>query len=74
MVEVLGADFFGADLGVVGFLAVVGLVLGVGFVVFLADLANFMPADLAILARADLRREAVFFFIKSFLTALSYSD
>ena len=29
---------------------------------------------LAILAAAALRREAVFFFMRSFLTALSYSD
>lgn len=34
---------------------------------------NYLAA-LAILARAALRREAVFFFIKPFLTALSYSD
>ncbi len=31
-------------------------------------------AALAYFARAALRREAVFFFIRSFLTALSYSD
>lgn len=32
------------------------------------------PADLANLARLALRREAVFFFRRPFLTALSYSD
>ena len=39
-----------------------------------AFLAGLMPAALAILAAAALRREAVFFFMRSFLTALSYSD
>lgn len=59
-----------------------GLV-GVDLVVDLADVAgagdfedfsSFIPASLASLARAILRREAVFFLIRPFLAALSYSD
>ena len=43
------------------------------FADFLAE-AGLILAAFAILASAALRREAVFFLIKSFLTALSYSD
>lgn len=53
--------------------ALAGLAVGLAST-FLALVAGLTPADLAILARADFLREAVFFFIKSFLTALSYSD
>ena len=42
--------------------------------VFEADfLTGVWVSSLAILARRDLRREAVFFLSKPFLTALSYS-
>ena len=59
------------------FLSVFGAVLAVVFeviVAFLSAFSFFMPAALAILTRADLRREAVFLCKRSFLTALSYSD
>lgn len=66
-------DFL-VDLAAAGLevLVVVGLV--VAGLEALALAAGLTPAALAILASADLRREAVFFDIKSFLTALSYSD
>lgn len=56
-----------------GFLVVV---LAAGFLAagLAALAAGLAPAALAILTAAALRREAVFFFIRSFLTALSYSD
>jgi hypothetical protein len=60
---------------VVGFLATAFLVvdvLGAVFATgFLAD--NLTSEFLATLAKADLRREAVFFLIKPFLTAESIS-
>lgn len=43
-------------------------------VLVLEDLVLVAFSALAYFARAALRREAVFFFIRSFLTALSYSD
>ncbi len=57
------------------FLAVVLVVLVLG-VLALGDFSALagVVAFLANLARAALRREAVFFFIRSFLTALSNSD
>ena len=58
-------DFYFADFAVVDFFAA-------GFSAFLAS--TFTPRDLARATRADLRREAVFFFMRSFFTALSYSD
>ena len=39
-----------------------------------AEAVGLMPAAFAIFARAALRREAVFFLIRPFLAALSYSD
>ena len=48
----------------------------VGFVagLALATAVGLTPADLASLAMVALRREAVFFLRRPFLTALSYSD
>lgn len=68
-----------AFLAVVFFAVVVFAVVvffAAGFFVadFFAVAVNFTPASLAILCNLALRRAAVFFFSKSFLTALSYSD
>lgn len=80
---VLVVAFFVLDLAVlaaglvdlVAVFAVADLVVVLATLVALAALAvGLMPAALAILAAAALRREAVFFFMRSFLTALSYSD
>ena len=64
-----------------GFFAAVGFVVDLAAAVLVADffdlavdVPNLMPADLAMACNLALRREAVFFFSKSFLTALSYSD
>ena len=43
------------------------------FLVVLTAFFSALPSSLAIFARRDLRREAVFFFKRPFLTALSYS-
>ncbi len=59
----------------VAFLVAGFAVFAAGFAAGLAALAaGLAPAVLAIFAAAALRREAVFFFMRSFLTALSYSD
>ena len=58
----------------VDFLAA-GLAVLVVLAVFLALLVpNLTPASLASLDAAALRREAVFFLMRPFLAALSYSD
>lgn len=66
-----GEGFFGA-----GFFFVGGVAsgLGAGFLVGGFDGAGLTLADLASLWRADLRRAAVFFLMRPFLTALSSSD
>lgn len=64
----VAAAFFGAALVAAGF-----FVAGFVVVVFLAAVAGLTPASLACLAMAALRRDAVFFLIKPFLTALSSS-
>ena len=61
--------FLTTDL-VAGFLAA-GLVAGAAF---LTAAMGLTPEDLASLAREALRREAVFFLRRPFLTALSSSD
>ena len=76
-----GAGFFAAaglavDLVDLVDFAAAGLA---GFAAGLADFAgedfsSLTPADLAIVCSLALRREAVFGFRRSFLTALSYSD
>lgn len=62
---------------VAGFFAVVFLATGflvAGFVAgLLADFSVLTPADFAILTKLALRREAVFFLMRPFLAALSYS-
>ena len=86
----MAADFFAGAFLTAGFLAEVFFVAGffagdffeavfaaglADFAAgFLVDFVNLTPAALAILEAADLRREAVFFSMRSFLTALSYSD
>lgn len=73
-------DFLVVGFLVVGFLVVVDLVVVVladlvaGFAAALAVVAGLTPAALAILTRLALRREAVFFLMRPFLAALSYSD
>lgn len=73
------AGFLAAGFLAAGFLVVVleaALVaLAAGFAAGLVDLDSALtPAALAILTRAALRREAVFFLMRPFLAALSYSD
>ena len=67
LVSAFGAAFFAAT---GAFLAVVFGAAAAGFSVF----SFFVPAALAIFAKAALRREAVFLCKRFFLTALSYSD
>ena len=66
---------FGVDFGDLG-LAVAGDFLApvAGLAVDFLVVGSLTPAVLAILAREALRREAVFFLSRPFLTALSSSD
>jgi len=68
------AATFGVALATAGFFAA-GAFLATGFAAGFAAVAdaNFTPAFLAILDRFALRREAVFFFRRFFLTAVSIS-
>lgn len=73
MVVFLAAGFLADAFAAAGFLA--GALAAAGFaVVFFAVVAVILtPASLAILCRPLLRRAAVFFLIKPFLTAVSSS-
>lgn len=70
------AGFFAVVFLAAGFLAVAALVVLAVFTVafFTVFAAGLAPADLAIFAKLALRREAVFFLMRPFFAALSYSD
>lgn len=53
--------------------AATGFLVAAGFAVVFVAVAGFTPAALAAFASPDLRRAAVFFLIRPFLTALSIS-
>jgi hypothetical protein len=65
------AGFFAAAAFLAGAFLVAGFLAGALAAAFLAS--SFTPAFFAAAASADLRREAVFFLIRPFLTALSSS-
>ncbi len=69
----LVADFFATA---AGFLAgdSVDFLDGAAFVVVFFVVESFTPASLASFDTADLRRATVFFFMRFFLKALSYSE
>ena len=75
---VFAAGFFAVDFFAVGFFIVVfaaGFLVGLAFAsAFVATFSGLRPAAFAIFAMLALRREAVFFLIRPFFAALSYSD
>ena len=72
------AIFFTGFFAVVVFVTLAFAVAFLAFTVFAAvdfvDFVGFTERDFASFARAAFRREAVFFLIKPFFAALSYSD